>query len=68
MVRYRHPKHGYHLAGYGEDVAALEAAGWVLDEPAPAAPSSPPEPSLAQPAPAPEPTPPRREWRPKRGR
>jgi hypothetical protein len=33
MARYRHPKHGYHLAGYGDDIAALKAAGWVLDEP-----------------------------------
>lgn len=33
MVRYRHPKHGYHIAGYGEDVAALEAAGWTRETP-----------------------------------
>jgi hypothetical protein len=45
MARYRHPKHGYYVAGYGDDVAALKAAGWVLDVPAPA------------PAPAPQPTP-----------
>jgi hypothetical protein len=35
MARYRHPKHGYYVASYGDDVAALKAAGWVLDEPTP---------------------------------
>jgi hypothetical protein len=57
MARYRHPKHGYHLAGYGDDIAALKAAGWVLDEPVPVlvpppvpvpVPQSTPEPSPAE--------------------
>ncbi len=66
MARYRHPKHGFHVASYGEDIAALKASGWVLDEPTPAAPIAVPP---ADPVPAPDPTPtPRREWRPKRGR
>ena len=64
MARYRHPQHGYQVFGYGDDLAAVKAAGWVLDEPTPAI----PEPSPAASAPAPEPAPPRREWRPKRGR
>jgi hypothetical protein len=48
MKRYRHPRHGYHVLGYGDDPAAFEAAGWVLDvpvpEPAPEPPPAPPEP------------------------
>jgi hypothetical protein len=57
MARLRHPKHGYHLAGYGDDVAALKAAGWVLDEPVPVlvpppvpVPQTIPEPQPADPA------------------
>jgi hypothetical protein len=55
MARYRHPKHGYHLAGYGDDIAALKAAGWVLDEPVPVAAVQAPEPAPAPSALAPEP-------------
>jgi hypothetical protein len=51
MARYRHPKHGFYVASYGDDLAALKAAGWVLDEPVIAAPESAPAP----PAPPPEP-------------
>lgn len=54
MARYRHPQHGFHIVGYGDDLAALRAAGWVLDEPAPVAPHPPvPESVPALPAPAP---------------
>jgi hypothetical protein len=49
MARYRHPKHGYQVFGYGDDLAALKAAGWVLDEPTP--PSA--LPPTVEPAPAP---------------
>ncbi len=49
MARYRHPKHGYHVASYGEDLAALKAAGWVLDEPTPVGAPDP----THEPAPAP---------------
>jgi hypothetical protein len=52
MARFRHPKHGYHLAGYGDDIAALKAAGWVLDEPTPVL--VPPPVLVPQPAPAPK--------------
>ena len=55
MARYRHPKHGFHIASYGDDIAALEAAGWTLDEPAPvselAAPEVSPRSPPAPPAP-----------------
>jgi hypothetical protein len=75
MARYRHPKHGYYVASYGDDVAALKAAGWVLDVPAPVPvpvphPSPDPEPAVnLEPAAPPVPSvSPRREWRPKRGR
>jgi hypothetical protein len=54
MARFRHPKHGYHLAGYGDDIAALKAAGWVLDEPTPVLVPPP----VLVPQPAPEPNPP----------
>lgn len=50
MARYRHPKHGYHVTGYGDDLAALKAAGWVLDEPAPEV--TPPPAAEVAPAPA----------------
>lgn len=73
MVRYWHPKHGHHVVGYNEDLAALEAAGWTREAPA-AAPAPAPEPAaepVPEPDPVPEPPPapvPRREpWR-KRGR
>ena len=66
MIRYRHPKHGYHIVGFGDDPAAFEAAGWVRDEPTPqAAPETAPAPA---PKPTPAPAAPRREWRPKGGR
>ena len=55
MARYRHPKHGYLLTCYGDDLAALKAAGWVLDEPAPVAPEPAPEPALTVPGPVSEP-------------
>lgn len=53
MARYRHPQHGYHVPGYGDDIAALEAAGWVLDvpEPAPATATAPAPASVLQPRP-----------------
>lgn len=57
MARYRHPKHGYHVTGYGDDLAALKAAGWVLDEPAPVAPAPVPKPVPEPPAAPPEPLP-----------
>lgn len=54
MARYRHPKHGYHVTGYGDDLASLKAAGWVLDEPAPVAPAPVPKPVPEPPAAPPE--------------
>lgn len=57
MARYRHPKHGYHVAGYGDDLAALKAAGWVLDEPAPVLVSPPVPVPVPVPQPTPEPNP-----------
>jgi hypothetical protein len=72
MARYRHPKHGYCIASYGDDIAALKAAGWVLDVPAPVPVPQPPPVSdpvvNLEPAPPAPPVAPRREWRPKRGR
>lgn len=56
MIRYRHPKHGYHIIGYGDDVAALEAAGWVPDVPELEPVPEPPAPTTER-APAPEPAP-----------
>lgn len=53
MARYRHPKHGFYVASYGDDLAALKAAGWVLDEPAAQAPKPAPEPPAMVPEPAP---------------
>lgn len=53
MARYRHPKHGFYVAGYGDDLAALKAAGWVLDEPAVQAPEPAPKPPTLAPEPAP---------------
>ena len=57
MVRYWHPKHGYHVVGYNEDCAALEAAGWTRETPA-AAPEPAPVP-VSEPAPVPR----REPWR-----
>jgi hypothetical protein len=52
MARYRHPKHGYHVAGYGDDLAALKAAGWVLDEPVLVPPPVPVPQTIPEPQPA----------------
>lgn len=62
MPRYWHPKHGFHVVGYGDDPAKFRAAGWVPEpppappvEPAPAAEPPPPEPLPLPPPPPPTP-------------
>jgi hypothetical protein len=33
-MRYYHPEHGYHVMQYGDDIAAMEKAGWRPEQPA----------------------------------
>jgi hypothetical protein len=49
-----HPRHGFHVVSYGDDVAAMRRAGWVEDDgkalaeklaPAPPAPAEAPQPA-----------------------
>jgi hypothetical protein len=32
MKRMMHPKHGFHVVSYGDDVEAMRRAGWVDDD------------------------------------